>query len=207
MLRLIVGDKTFYCSQSNLQKSEYFTSLLARWNKEEDIIIDEDHHLFKHFLNCLRHANYKIPEKYNDNVCNLLNYYGVKINKIAYDDLMIFKLAYFCDMVRYKPIKDIVLKDNYTHYHHVNDNMIKFEFVGKLGDIIFEKHEKNIELEIIFNGKTLFNETLGLKMFCNKDLSLNKNLIYNIDNLEGKFTIKIKNFGDYSVITYFEKSE
>ena len=174
MIQITAGEKSFLISETNLKKSEYFNSYLTRWNKEDDIIIDEDPRLFRHFLNCLRHDTYQIPEKYRENVWDLLDYYGVKYTRLDPTPafIWIFEKRVFNDATN-----------------------IKFEFKGKLAGIAFYDPNYRYFMEIMFNGTKIFSEKLWdyhLKINSKIYRSLNTKLINNFNELEGMFIINIK---------------
>ena len=172
LIKLIVEDKNFYASKTSLMKSEYFASLLTRWNLKEDIILEDDPRLFRHFLNCLKYDNYKIPEKYQENVTNLLNYYGVNFKSQL---LSINNDIYVSNIIS------------------LNDNRTSFNFYGKLVDFIFII-KNTIELKIIFNKIIIFDDFIeDGHMICN---TVNKNYanfntktIHNFNDLDGEFII------------------
>ena len=190
IVTLKVGDKTFYASETNLRKSEYFNSLLTRWNHKEEIILDDDVRLFRHFLNCLRYDNYQVPYKYQENVTNLLDYYGVK-----YDKMDIKKAVYLTKICDLNPTKN------------------KIKFNGKFADILLET-AVIITLKIIFNGTIIFNGALDVPfkklVKTNTRYScINKEFIDNINNLEGDFEIEVI-FPTNSLwcrIIYFKKNK
>ena len=214
MLTLKAGHKTFTISKDNLQKAEYFNSLLTRWNHEEVItidedttkkiskideeatkkiiMIDEDPHLFRHFLNCLRHPTYEIPEKYAANVYKLLDFYGVKYNKINNMD------ENNCEIWKSKCSSLVPLLYKSTTYIF-NGKLIEIN----LGSLIIQGYQQrkryipsfNVTLIIKFNGLTIFNRVLTSSCIKVKNYQcyFDTDLIYNLHNLEGEFTIEINN--------------
>ena len=195
MLTLKAGHKTFTISKDNLQKAEYFNSLLTRWNHEEVItidedttkkiskideeatkkiiMIDEDPHLFRHFLNCLRHPTYEIPEKYTTNVYKLLDFYGVKYNKI----------------------NNIELRTTKCHYLENSKSKNTVSFTGQLLSISFHSFQVTFssyktKIYIWFNNKLLFDCNLN-RSTLNKDFGLNLESISSIRELYGTFYIEI----------------
>lgn len=187
MIPLKVGNKTFYASEITLKKSEYFNSLLSRWDST-DIILDEEPKLFRHFLNCLRHDTYIIPDKYKENVTGLLEYYGVKYIKVDQ-----------------KQLEPIIWKAKSVLYN--NDNKQIFKFNGKLADI--KTYSDNFNLKISFNGSEILSNTSFFTRkyisTCNS-YSLNKQFRNYVKNFEGEFSIEFQlvQFQRLEIL-YFEK--
>lgn len=183
MIPLKVGDKLFNTSETTLKKSEYFNSLLSRWNRSE-IELDEDPRLFRHFLNCLRHDTYEIPDKYRANVCCLLDYYGVKYNHDS---------------------KPIIWKAKYVL---CKGKDIKFTFNGKLANI--RLYNGLHKINIIFNGISILSDIDFFELVKTerhiREFRLNKSFITNLKELEGNFVIEAE-IGDNSSfeIFYFER--
>lgn len=180
MLKIQASERVFTISKDNLQKADYFNSLLTRWNHDNIITVDEDSRLFRHFLNCLRHPTYQIPDKYANNVFKLLDFYGVKHTKLQQDELRITKCHYL--------LSGKLSKNT-------------FSFNGRLLDICFN---------IFRNGRVCFETNVCIWLnktqilccdlnpcFLDENNHLKLENIHNIKELEGLFCIEITNNNPY----------
>ena len=81
---LDVGGQKMKTFKSTLELSPYFKSQFERWNLDttNELFIDQDPNIFIHFLNFLRNTNYRIPEKLEENVNVLMEYYGFPVEKV-----------------------------------------------------------------------------------------------------------------------------
>ena len=205
-----MNDKIFKISKDNLQKAEYFNSLLTRWNHEEIIIIDSCPRLFRHFLNCLRYDTYEIPQKYKNNVYKLMDFYGVKYKKI-FDETELWQTKHvnFCNIPTTQIENDSISninKSNSMHTIYKEKDQIDFKFIGKLYKITFAAPQNNMELNITFNNIQIYNEKLYFA-FQYDGTNFNKKLIHGIKKLEGKFKISMKNACPWVIISYFERCQ
>ena len=71
---IIVGGVSFTTTDKTLRKSEYFNSVLSRW-EDGDIKLDRDPDNFRHVLAYLRDSRHPIPEEIYYELC----YYGIDI--------------------------------------------------------------------------------------------------------------------------------
>lgn len=180
MIKIQCQEKIFLILEENLRKSEYFNSKLSgRWSVDDIIIVDEDPRIFRHFLNILRRDTYRIPDKYVDNVLDMLLFYGVKYTKINEETMWTIKIK--------------VIDKQYE----------TFTFTGKLLDIGFycddirqlcvSFNEKDVFNDIIFSATTIHNV---LPKYADGYHHLNKDIFGYLYELEGTFRIIIK-YVDY----------
>lgn len=142
MIKLNVGGKIFQTTETTLRKSEYFSSLLSRWNISDEIVVDDDPKLFRHVLNSLRHGDYEIPSEDKENVFKLLTYYGVKFQKIP-TTIWRAKSHTFCglgpnEFKFYGKLLDLEVRDGYEP----RSVQIFFEGALILGDFVFFKKDR-----------------------------------------------------------------
>lgn len=88
---LNIGGKRFEVGIDTLNKCSYFSAINNMNGEivsspETPYFIDRDPKIFRHVLNLLRDANYKYPEKYQDE----LLYYGVNNNVTSFDGNKLF---------------------------------------------------------------------------------------------------------------------
>ena len=212
VFKLKVGDKLFHCSKTNLLKAEYFDSLLTRWNIKDEIVLDDDPRLFRHFLNYLRYDTYAVPNKYKENIGKLFQYYGVKFRNIDIkpDELEMWKTKnmFVCSNPRTetetKTTIDVINKMNSMNVIYRDKNEVKYTFFGIFRDISFAVVDGTILLTITYNGTIIYDEKLHFT-FQYQGTSFNKSLIHNIDDLEGEFKISVRNTNNWLIISYFEK--
>jgi BTB/POZ domain/Hint-domain len=88
-IKLNVGGRLFETTKETLQNSEYFVSLLTRWNNDEEIkFIDRSGKVFEHVLLFLQEPSYNYPDKYLFE----LDFYGITYNTSSPDNLLSDKL-------------------------------------------------------------------------------------------------------------------
>jgi len=76
-IKLNVGGRLFETTKETLQNSQYFVSLLTRWNNDEEIkFIDRSGKVFEHVLLFLQEPSYNYPDKYLFE----LDFYGITYN-------------------------------------------------------------------------------------------------------------------------------
>lgn len=188
MIQIKVGHKIFSTSEATLKKSEYFSSLLTRWDKET-IELDEDPRIFGHFLNVLRHDEYHIPEKYRDNVFVLCKYYGVDFDIVEKKSYMV--------------LKHYIHHGNSGHFDRadINQSIYLFckAFNGKLKNVTWHTMD-TIRLTITFNGKQIFYKS----NIHNNDSEWNFFIKW-IDNFEGDFIVEAYTSGNFCAVDYYEQ--
>ncbi len=81
------GGTTFKTYASTISVSPFFESYLKRWRNKEtgSIFVDADPDLFKHFLNLLRNADYKVPSSLEENVISLCRFFGMDVPELKKD--------------------------------------------------------------------------------------------------------------------------
>ena len=185
------GNKNFFISEDNLRKSSYFSSVLDRWTSKNDqsekiISVDQDPRVFRHVLNALRAPVYKIPRKHVETVYGMLDFYGVKYDKLDHTGSQLFlatsKVLVFEERIEYL-MADMSKKNIVEH----DKSRRKFDFVGKLIDLVPEDVNHISKLTIIFNGKCIL---IGRFYLLQKGLT--KEFKKYLDGLVGEFIVKFE---------------
>ena len=169
---LNVGGTRMQTYKSTLEKLEYFSSKLNRWNdkSESELFIDYDPTLFIHLLNKLRDDKYELPN--DENIVSMCNYFGypiVTIEEFEVDDII-------------KPYNGFVRRLDPNYY-------------GNQGFYEIEPGQKIIAFCIKIYGVNSKYDPEGDKMSIDYVVIQNKNIIWKItiDSIEIYFKKIIDN--------------